>query len=118
MSRSCVICYGASAGFTVAADEKGERALVHAASCAAILSERRQVAARAEETARRRDGKRVPRKTAGISMWTAGWEFGRFGPQHELPCDCPKHREESMDRSNVDISWDRVIADDPDIEYQ
>ena len=117
MSRECVICRGSRHGFTVGLDEEGERVLVHASSCAAILSERRQVAARAEKVARRRDGKQVPRKTAGMSMWSATWEFGRFGPQHELPCPCPRHREEA-DRSNTDITWDRVISDDPDIEYQ
>ncbi len=117
MPRECVICHGASAGFTVAVDEKGERVIVHAASCAAVLSARRQEAARAEESTRRREGKHVPRKTAAMSMWAAEWEYGRFGPQHRLPCDCPKHKEEA-DRTNADISWDRVIADDPDIEYQ
>ncbi len=67
---------------------------------------------------RRRDGKKVPRKTAGISMWTAEWEYGRYGPQHKVSCQCPKHKKESMGSSDADISWDRVIADDPDIEYQ
>ena len=110
MSRECAICHGSRHGFTVALDEEGERVLVHATSCAAILSERRQVAARVTPSGK-------PRKTAGMTMWTAGWEFGRFGPQHALPCQCPRHREEDADRSNTDITWDRVIADDPDIEY-
>ncbi len=117
MPRECVVCHGASAGFTVAVDEKGERVIVHAASCAAVLSARRQEAAREEEITRRREGKRVPRKTVAMSMWAAEWEYGRFGPQHKLPCGCPKHRDESADRSNADITWDRVVADDPDIEY-
>ncbi len=111
MSRSCVICHGSSHGFTVAMNEEGERVLVHANSCAAILGERRQVAARVTPSGK-------PRKTAGISMWTAEWEHGRYGPQHQLPCNCPRHREEG-DRSKADdITWDRVIAGNPDIEYQ
>lgn len=112
MGRSCVICHGASYGFTVALDEEGERVLVHASSCAAILSERRQKAAQVTPSGKPR------RKTAGISMWTAGWEYGRYGPQHQLPCNCPRHREEAHKSEADDISWDRVLVDDPDIEYQ
>ncbi|KKM07480.1 hypothetical protein LCGC14_1733500 [marine sediment metagenome] len=117
MGRECVICHGASHGFTVGIDEEGARVTVHASSCAAILSERRQAVAQTKAV-RRRDGKEVVRKTAGISTWTAEWEYGRYGPQHKVPCQCPKHRKESAGGSDADISWDRVIAGDPDIEYQ
>ncbi len=108
--RECVICHGARYGFTVGTDEEGERVLVHATSCASILSGRRQKA-----NQRTPSGK--PVKKAGISMWSAEWEYGRYGPQHQLPCKCPRHREEG-DKSRGDITWDRVIAGDPDIEYQ
>lgn len=111
MSRECVICHGARYGFTVAMDEKGERALVHASPCASILSERRQEAAHVTPSGK-------PVKKAGISMWTAEWEYGRYGPQHTTPCNCPRHREDSADMSDTDITWDRVIADNPGIDYQ
>lgn len=111
MSRECVICHGARYGFTVGIDEKGERVLVHATSCASILSERRQKAAHVTPSGK-------PVKKAGISMWVAPWGEGdRYGPQHELPCKCPRHIEED-DTSSSDLTWDRVLAKDPDVEYQ
>lgn len=110
MSRECVICRGARYGFTVAMDEEGNRVLVHASPCASILSERRQVAAHVTPSGK-------PVKKAGISMWTAEWEQGRYGPQHQRPCNCPAHREEG-DARDKDITWDRIVADDPDVAYQ
>ena len=115
MSRECVICHGASYGFTVGLDENDERVLVHASSCASILSGRRQAAARTK-TVRRRDGEEVIRKTAGISSWSAEWEQGRYGPEHKLPCNCPRHIEE-VGGTDTKTTWDRVLARDKDIEY-
>ena len=112
MSRECVICHGARYGFTVATDEKGERVLVHASPCASILSERRQKAAHVTPSGK-------PVKKAGISMWSAEWEPSLYGPKHKSPCGCPRHKESDMPREkDPDLTWDRVVADDPDLEYQ
>ena len=112
MSRECVICHGARYGFTVGTDEKGERVLVHATSCASILSARRQEAAHLTPSGK-------PVKKAGISMWTAEWEQGLYGSAHKSPCGCPRHAQSDMPREeDKDLTWDRVLADNPDIDYQ
>ncbi len=114
MSRECVICHGSGYGFTSRTDEEGKTVTVHMTSCASILSERRQAAAQV------RNDPRV--KTARTSMWIAPWdeEGDRYGPQHELPCNCPRHIEEGgvSGENDPDLTWDRVLADDPDVEYQ